>query len=643
MKSWLRGKKGGLLAFLGICILVIGGLGWVTAAVLRLEESQYRADFEKELSARLSLVMWRLDSRVAPALAREDSRPYNHYNAVFAPAVLVRNNGTPIKPGEALEPSPLLSEELPDWMLLHFQTDAELGWESPQVLSRNLIGVLENPRVQVPLDNVTPQRCRLLVDLDRSLPPKQVLSCCVNRLQPDRAGGQGSNREIQQQADQQQVLNPSEALAQPPIGQQAANDPGQNPSYNRTNDQESVKRRSVQERVQKESPSNKLQMADLNQALANTTRNGEAWFRSLPPQEIKQTTVRLEPMVPLWLAPPNREEQLVIARLIQIGDRQRCQGVVLDWPRLQEVLAEEAREAFPEARFEPVRSAEPENPELAMKWLPVQLDPGPLKPPTMPVWTPLRRGLALVWAAALVALSAVGLGGWSLIDLSERRIRFVSAVTHELRTPLTTLRLYLDMLTGGLVKEEQQKTEYLATLHAETERLNRLVANVLDFSRLENQRPRLEKTAVKVAELLEQVHNDWHGRCGGADKELVVENSLAPDAEIATDVKLVQQVLGNLIDNACKYSRGATDRRIWLRACPDGKRLALEVEDRGPGVPAGDCRSIFRPFRRGRDADGTAGGVGLGLALAQRWTWLLGGRLTVGRGTDGGACFRLSI
>ena len=262
----------------------------------------------------------------------------------------------------------------------------------------------------------------------------------------------------------------------------------------------------------------------------------------------------------------------------------------------------------------------------------------------MPVWTPLRSGLAIAWVAALMALAAVGLGGWSLIDLSERRIRFVSAVTHELRTPLTTLRLYLDMLTGGLVQEEKQKTEYLATLHSETERLNRLVANVLDFSRLEDQRPRLEKATVKVAELLEQVRGDWQGRCQGAEKELVVENALDAGAEIVTDVKLVQQVLGNFIDNACKHSRGAEDRRIWLRARAEGKRLLLEVEDRGPGVPAGDCRSIFRPFRRGRDADTTAGGVGLGLALAQRWARLLGGRLVLDRGTDGtGACFRLYI
>src|SRR5207245_3276281 len=112
---------------------------------------------------------------------------------------------------------------------------------------------------------------------------------------------------------------------------------------------------------------------------------------------------------------------------------------------------------------------------------------------------------------------------------SERRIRFVSAVTHELRTPMTTLRLYLDMLTGGLVKEERQKEEYLHTLNAETDRLNRLVSNVLDFSRLENQTPRLNRATVTVAVLLEGVRDAWAGHCHGAGKELIVETATPPE------------------------------------------------------------------------------------------------------------------
>jgi signal transduction histidine kinase len=201
------------------------------------------------------------------------------------------------------------------------------------------------------------------------------------------------------------------------------------------------------------------------------------------------------------------------------------------------------------------------------------------------------------------------------------------------------------MLTGGLVTGEERRAEYLSTLNAETERLSRLVGNVLDFSRLENQRPRIEQSMVLLADLLEQVRATWQARCLDKEKELVLENTAGPDAQLATDVQLVLQIVGNLIDNACKYSHGAADRRVWLRARSAGAdRIVLEVEDQGPGVAPGERTTIFRPFRRGRDADTSAGGVGLGLALAQRWARLLGGRLTLASaGPASGACFRLEL
>jgi signal transduction histidine kinase len=152
------------------------------------------------------------------------------------------------------------------------------------------------------------------------------------------------------------------------------------------------------------------------------------------------------------------------------------------------------------------------------------------------------------------------------------------------------------------------------------------------------------RITVKASELLDQVAATWSSRSKECGKELIVENQAGNAATLCTDVKMVQQVLGNLIDNACKYSRSASDPRLWLRARAEGRRLTLEVEDRGPGVQYAERRSIFRPFRRGKDADVTAGGVGLGLALAQRWAGLLGGRLTVQAGQENvGACFRLEL
>ena len=123
-----------------------------------------------------------------------------------------------------------------------------------------------------------------------------------------------------------------------------------------------------------------------------------------------------------------------------------------------------------------------------------------------------------------------------------------------------------------------------------------------------------------------------------------MQNGSLQFLKLTTDVQIVQQILGNLIDNACKYSRDAQDRRIWLRACAvAGRRVQFDVEDRGPGVQPRERRSIFRAFRRGRSADVT-GGVGLGLALAQRWARLLGGKLSL-RSSQScpGACFRLEL
>ncbi|MBX9580535.1 MAG: HAMP domain-containing histidine kinase, partial [Gemmataceae bacterium] len=242
-------------------------------------------------------------------------------------------------------------------------------------------------------------------------------------------------------------------------------------------------------------------------------------------------------------------------------------------------------------------------------------------------------------------VGAVGLAGWSLIDLSERRIRFVSAVTHELRTPLTSLRLYLDLLVSGMVADEGKRAEYLATLNAESDRLHRLVENVLDFARLERRRTGHAPRPVPVPDLLDQVRQTWADRCGADGKDLVVVSTLPPGAAARTDPAVFGQIVGNLIDNARKYSREASDSRIWVWARPAGRnRVAFEVEDRGPGVPPRERGLIFRPFRRGGGADTTAGGAGLGLALAKQWAELLGGRLTY-RPADGGtgACFRLEL
>ncbi len=630
MKDCLRGKCGGLLAFLLVVVLVTGGLGWVTAEALRLEA-------ENERAGRIRLALWRLDSRVSPLLAREDSRPFDHYSAIYASPLSFRNDGCCYQSGTVLEPSPLLHADLPDWMLLHFQTGADTGWESPEVPSETLLKHLRNTRVQ--MTNVTPRRHDLLHELDGHLKSADLVAAAQERITKDRV-------------QELTLLLPAPAameIMNSIQGQQAIVDlPGRGQA-SQPNDYGN--RAAVQNKTQIEGKTTPVRVTR-DVALNNVDHNGLNWFGSNQKtiSQSAETYVYLSSLSPIWVTTANGREELLAVRVVRIGEdsvrcTERCQGIVLDVPRLEEMLAAEVQDLFPDARVVPMREAVPSQPERTMSALPFQLEPGPVNPVApQRGWTPLRVGLAIAWTAAFVALLAVGLGGWSLIDLSERRIRFVSAVTHELRTPLTTLRLYLDMLMNGMVRDETQRAEYIQTLHAEADRLNRLVGNVLDFSRLEKQRPNLNRTRQPVPDLLAHLAATWQGRCHDAGKELALENQTAADAALWTDGELLQQVLGNLLDNACKYSRGANDKRLWVRVRSEGKHVYFEVEDRGPGVAAGERGSIFRAFRRGCDADVTAGGVGLGLALAKRWSELLGGRLTLqATPAAGGACFRVQM
>ncbi|MCI0700039.1 MAG: ATP-binding protein [Planctomycetia bacterium] len=355
--------------------------------------------------------------------------------------------------------------------------------------------------------------------------------------------------------------------------------------------------------------------------------------------------IHIGSMRPQWITAADGTETLVLVRAARIDNKTIYQGVILDWAKLEVVLKEEVKDLFPDARLVPVKDPADVSPDRAMTALPVQLDPGTDSTPPPAGWTPLRIGLVLAWAAAIIAFAAVGFSGWSLIDLAERRIRFVSAVTHELRTPLTSLRLYLDLLMSGMIHDEAKRQEYLNTLATESDRLHRLIDNVLDFAKLEKRAKNGDMKPVKVGELLAQLKQTWSDRVAADGKELVVISTLPAETEVCTDPAMVYQIVGNLIDNARKYTRDAEDKRIWLWAKPGGSNcVVFEVEDRGPGVPASERKAIFKPFRRGEHADAKAGGAGLGLALAKQWAEVLGGTVAFRPAAGApGACFRLEL
>jgi signal transduction histidine kinase len=604
VKSWLRGKWGGLAAFLVIAGLVAGGLGWVTHAALRLEQEQL--EFRAEANAWLAL--WRLDSRIFADLAREANWPLHEFR--LAPVV---GEPSPSADLVLVEMIPTGAVENLAWVQRRLLVVRKADWQTPQALMaswRQGLG-LENKKERPPLADRPVLGGGFVRD---PVLTEMLTQAAADMARPSSGPASETLNQVAQQPEAQGFF-PNATPGQP-APQQAGKDAALRLG-----------------RAQMEMNQQKYQ----NQALLPD--------RTPKPAGPPLVLALRSPLVPAWLG-DGEDRNLVVTRLLQVGERPACQVTLLDWPQLRRLLADEVRDLLPAPHLEPARPGTALNPDRTMTALPVILAPGPLTSGEAGLGlNPLRIGLALSWSAAFVALLAVGLGGWSLLNLSERRIRFVSAVTHELRTPLTTLRLYLDMLASGMVRDEQQKGEYIQTLNQEADRLNRLVGNVLDFSRLENQRPRLEMALVAVTDLLGQLQETWQGRCRNAAKELVIANELPADTVIRTDAQMVSQILANLIDNACKYSQGADDPRIWVRAkTSNGCQLLLEVEDRGRGVPYRERHLIFRPFRRGRSDQVLSGGVGLGLALAKQWARLLGGTLLLGSANGAvGACFRLEL
>lgn len=339
------------------------------------------------------------------------------------------------------------------------------------------------------------------------------------------------------------------------------------------------------------------------------------------------------------------DDALVLARRVQPPiESAAVEGCVLDWPRLRADLLATIADLLPEAALEPAQDAAAATDQRLLAAIPARLVPGTVPRLIATGWSPLQGTLAAAWVAMAVAAAAVGALLASVLALSERRAAFVSSVTHELRTPLTTFRLYSGLLEAGMVPAAEVPG-YHATLRREADRLTHLVENVLAYARLERGRHAARLAAVSVGDLLDQATARPAERATQAGCEWRLE---ADDATcrlaVTTDPAAVEQVLFNLVDNACKYARGSRPAAIEVTASPRGRSVAIAVRDHGPGVAAREATRLFEPFRKSaREAAEGAAGVGLGLALSRRLARQMGGDLTCEPPADGGARFVLAL
>ncbi len=336
--------------------------------------------------------------------------------------------------------------------------------------------------------------------------------------------------------------------------------------------------------------------------------------------------LRREAMRPVWVG-----GELLLIRRVLVDGEDLVQGAWIDWPALRRTLLRDIADLFPAAGLEPTASRD--RGERLLASLPVRLQPGEPATVVASSGAPVTLVLGGAWAAVLVAAAAMVVLLAGTVALSERRAAFVSAVTHELRTPLTTLRTYTEMLAGGMVREEK-RAGYLATLQREAERLARLVDNVLLYARLERgRRGRAKLEDLRWHDLTAAIGPRLEERAAASDRVVSVDGP--EDLVLRADPVALEQILFNLVDNACKYGAG----EIRVRARDDG---TIDVSDDGDGIAAEDRRFLFEPFARSAErAAGSAPGVGLGLALCRRLARAMGGDLVLEPGPGARFAVRL--
>jgi signal transduction histidine kinase len=223
-----------------------------------------------------------------------------------------------------------------------------------------------------------------------------------------------------------------------------------------------------------------------------------------------------------------------------------------------------------------------------------------------------------------------------------RKTSFVSNVSHELKTPLTTIRMYAELLGEGRVRDPAKQRTYLTTIINESQRLTRLVNNVLDFSRLEQGRKKYNSDDVCLAELVRSVLDAQRPRLEEAGFQVEADLASFADLRVHTDRDALEQVLLNLMDNALKYA--ADGHWLEVKITQKDNHALLAVSDHGPGVPADEQEKIFEMFHRVDDSiTARLPGAGLGLSIARRLLRDQEGDLYYEPNQTGGASFVASL
>ncbi len=595
-RSWLI-----TIAFILCMAAAAGAMTWVTVAVLSLERAEAGGRRQAALEDAVRLALWRADSTLVPLVMQENLLPWFAYRpGATLPSSANADKGAPLAAS-----SP--------YVLVHFELEAD--------------GRLVSPEVSKPEAQASDQTAPL-------------------------AGASGFNGPAEGKtplARVAAVATPAKLrslLPAPPA--QPPGPPAPNVLTQNTQFTVSPQQRAADRDRRSQMRSNFEQQGEIEYNFRNGAWNGgnSVLLNNKNNDVTNQVTVSNfltvnvpgAPLTPLWL-----DGQLLLARRISVAGRDVVQGCLLDWPAIRDLLVDTVGDLLPSATFEPVVGDPSVEPARMLAALPLRIVPGDLPSDSPRNLSPIRVSLIVAWVCMTLAAAAVAGLLAGILRLSNRRASFVTAVTHELRTPLTTFQMYVEMLAEGMVPPGEPSRHYLKTLRAEVSRLTHMVENILAYARLERRRNIGRIETIAAGRLLDGMQARLAQRAEQAGMELIVESAPADcDCLVRASASVVEQVLFNLVDNACKYAADADDKRIHIELQTLDDRLEVRVRDHGPGMSP--PRRWFRSFgKTAQEAAQSAAGIGLGLALSRRLARHIGGDLRVVQSAEGGACLALSL
>ena len=366
--------------------------------------------------------------------------------------------------------------------------------------------------------------------------------------------------------------------------------------------------------------------------------------------------IRIEPFVPVIVGGQNSEQsifggQVFMLRHVQIENRHFLQGFQLNEQKVLKEVKDSAQRFMREGMsFE---LSQTEGPDAAFVAI-LDFGFGDLVLNLMeidPAWIgrqidKLRNWyfsmIGIVFLAVVLGLASLWRNARAQLKLAEKKDDFISAVSHEFRTPLTSIRMYSEMLEKNWVKSEDKIAEYYKNMRQESERLSRLIENVLDFSRIQKGRKKytfnlgdINKCIANVVEMM---------RPYATQNGFSIETDFQPLNQTAFDNDAITQIVVNLLDNAVKYARNAEDKTITIRTGKREQFILIEVEDHGPGVPHRQRKKVFEQFyRTGSETTRETNGTGLGLALVKKFAEAHNGFVEILNAKPMGAVFRVGL